>query len=616
MNLMRISSVLMTACMAAALCACSDMLAEKSGDSGELCGTAPGGCAPAAREINPVIEWEWTGSAVAPASNQAMSAPAVASLNDDNGDGIVDTDDIPDIVFVTFSASPVDYQNNGILRAVSGDGSGELFSVTGYNISPATNIALGDIDRDGLVEIVVREGNTGGTDGTSRLLAFNNDGTFLWRSTSAETSGAIGISIADIDRDGSPDILTDTTVVNSAGVLQWTGTTTGRRNAIAVNLDCAGDLEVVMANTAYRSDGSVYWQNTSIGGTFYFVAAGNFDADPNPEIIMVISNQYVYCLEHDGAVKWGPVSILRDHNTYTSVPVVTDADGDGEPEIAVSTADGVTLMETGGTIMWQSAGQDYSSGMVGCSAFDFNADGANEIVQNDETTFRIFNGADGAVLYNVNIGSATLYEIPVIVDVDNDSQAEIVVAANNYVPAFNFGHAGIVVFGDTGKTWPNAGKIWNQGDFNPVRVGRKGEIPAHEGSYWLRANHSRQGVITEPVADSDLVVIKVTVDSDSYPAAVTVTAEISNSGPNELERSVFVAFYDGDPSAGGTYLGRASIYPSMGLCDVREADFTWLAPGSGAHAIYAVADSDGGGRSRICELDRENNTGSVLVEFL
>ena len=105
--------------------------------------------------------------------------------------------------------------------------------------------------------------------------------------------------------------------------------------------------------------------------------------------------------------------------------------------------------------------------MVGCSAFDFNGDGANEIVQNDETTFRIFDGTSGTVLYNVNVGSGTLYEIPVIVDVDNDSQAEIVVAANDY-SYFDYGHAGVVVFGDIDKTWPNTAKIWNQGDFNPA----------------------------------------------------------------------------------------------------------------------------------------------------
>ena len=32
-----------------------------------------------------------------------MAAPAIGNLNDDNGDGRVDEDDIPDIVFTNFS---------------------------------------------------------------------------------------------------------------------------------------------------------------------------------------------------------------------------------------------------------------------------------------------------------------------------------------------------------------------------------------------------------------------------------------------------------------------------------------------------------------------------------
>ena len=155
MNILHRSLLMAITCMAAGFAACSDMIADSSGGS---CSGARGGCTPSVRGINPGIEWEWTGSTVTPLSNQVMSAPAVANLDDDNGDGLVDADDIPDIIFVTFTSSPADYQNNGILRATGGDGGGDLFSVTGYNISPSTNIAVGDIDGDGLVEIIVREG--------------------------------------------------------------------------------------------------------------------------------------------------------------------------------------------------------------------------------------------------------------------------------------------------------------------------------------------------------------------------------------------------------------------------------------------------------------------------
>lgn len=609
-------------CALAGLIACSNMLDEAARKELPLfssCGLSRGGCAPPARGINPYIEWEWTGSTSVPLSMQVMSAPAVANLNDDNGDGVVDDNDIPDIIFLTFTNNL--YTNNGLLRATSGDGSGDLFTVTGYNISPGTNMAVGDIDGDSLPEIVVREGNAGGTDGVIRLLAFNHDGTYLWRSTSIEMINTIGISLADIDHNGSPEIITDSTVVHNDGTLLWTGHTTGRHNSCAVNLDMTGDLEVVMGNTAYRSNGTVYWQNASLaqGST----AAGNFDEDISPEIILVATGTdcpQVYCLEHDGTIKWGPVDLPRGpeytqpvYHPYGSIPVITDADGDGQPEIGVSSPGGVFLLETDGAIKWRSVGRDYSSGMIGCSAFDLDEDGSAEILQNDEYNFRIFRGIDGFILYEVNVGSATLYEMPVVADIDHDNQAEIVVASNNY--AFNLGHAGLVIFGDIDTTWPNTRKIWNQGDYHVANIGETGLVPIDEGSYWLTGNHFRQAVITEPVADSDLSISDISVDVSAYPLAVDFTVTVRNGGPRRLLETALVSFYDGDPLSGGSLLGTASLNPTLTPCAAREVCFTWDSPTSGLRDIYIVADDDGHGRSRICEPDRENNTGNIMLQL-
>ncbi len=40
-------------------------------------------------QFNPTVEWKWNGSGVNPNSTNVLCAPAVANLNDDNGDGIV-----------------------------------------------------------------------------------------------------------------------------------------------------------------------------------------------------------------------------------------------------------------------------------------------------------------------------------------------------------------------------------------------------------------------------------------------------------------------------------------------------------------------------------------------
>src|SRR5262249_45194736 len=49
--------------------------------------------------LDPVLKWSWTGSSVAPDYAQVIVTPIVANLTDDNGDGVIDENDVPDIVF-------------------------------------------------------------------------------------------------------------------------------------------------------------------------------------------------------------------------------------------------------------------------------------------------------------------------------------------------------------------------------------------------------------------------------------------------------------------------------------------------------------------------------------
>ena len=59
--------------------------------------------------------------------------------------------------------------------------------------------------------------------------------------------------------------------------------------------------------------------------------------------------------------------------------------------------------------------------------FDFEGDGRAEILYNDELFFRVYDGRTGALLVQQANPSTTLFEYPVVADIDNDGRAEVVI---------------------------------------------------------------------------------------------------------------------------------------------------------------------------------------------
>ena len=411
------------------------------------------------------LEWTWNSTTVEPDFDQVMMAPVVADLNGD---------EVPDIIFSTFTAS-AGWLGGAILRAISGDNSGELFSVTNpaYRVHAGADPAVADIDNDGKPEVLVSKQ-------TGEIICFEHDGAFKWVS-SAYAPGRIGIAIADLDRDGTPEIISGKTALNNDGTVRWTGTAGTTYLSVVADLDLDGSPEVVTGTDAYHYDGSLYWSSSLSGQP----AIANFDADPYPEIV-VVGNDQVSLKEHDGTVKWGPLSMPPGGGN--GPPVVADIDGDGQPEIGVGGYDYYVAFEANGSIKWMADIRDYSSRAAGSSAFDFDEDGSFEIVYSDERYHRIFRGMDGVVLFEAPGHSGTLMEQPIIVDVDNDGHVEIVFAVNTYgSPTFN---TGIEVYGND-ECWPNARNIWNQHTYHVTNINDDATVPKYEVHSWDVLNNYR-----------------------------------------------------------------------------------------------------------------------------
>jgi hypothetical protein len=419
----------------------------------------------------PVLEWSWTSSAVLPTSLNVMMTPSVIDLTNDG---------IPEVVFASTASTGGGLVEVGVLRALHGNNGSEYFTVTDplYAVSTTSSVATGDIDGDGRPEIIACDSSG------VRLIAFEHDGTFKWRSGTLEAIYWGAPAIADLDGDGIPEIVIGRQVLNNAGNVLWTGT--GGRGSqsnvgplsLVADVDLDGSPDVVAGNTVYSASGAIKWQNTSLPDGYN--AVGDFDDDPEAEIVLVSGGQ-VWLLEHNMVVKWGPVAIPG--GGAGGPPTVADYDSDGQPEIGVAGASRYAVFETDGSLKWAVVTQDGSSNRTGSSVFDFEGDGAAEVVYRDELKLRIYRGTDGFVLFETPMSSCTWYEYPLVADVDGDNDAELLVVANNNC---GFGpQRGIFVYGSPSAEWVQTRKIWNQHTYHITNVNPDGTIPAVELNNWL-----------------------------------------------------------------------------------------------------------------------------------
>ncbi len=606
---------------------------------------------PPVGEFTPRMECKWNSSDVEPTKIDVVATPAVANITDDNGDTLVDLEDVPDVVVVTY-----DYVNDGccnglgVLRVISGrcgtDGHmQEHFTVTDPLLDNSSAPAVGDIDGDNLPEIVAARGYDG-------VVAFENDGTVKWRSeypdrdTLADTCVALQPTLADLDADGIAEVIVGRVVLDGyTGAVRWRGLGGRGFNAflgpisVVADVDLDGAPEIVAGNTLYEADGWLEWTydyGTSIGtcqGSCGlpcdgYNAIGDFDSDPYAEIVIVVAER-VFVLEHDGTLKT-MIPIPRESG-YTGhneggPPTIADFDGDTRPEIGVAAANYYVVVDLDCMdplpadcedlgIRWIVQNNDESSRATGSSVFDFEGDGMAEVVYNDETDFRIFSGTDGAILFEADNFSHTRLEYPVIADVDDDGNAEIVFIENRY----GGDDPGIEVWGDAGDTWVPTRRIWNQHAYHITNIDEDGTIPLVEQDNWFVYNNYRQNMPDfSPFLAPDLTIEFVGVDTTPCTDHVDMTVRVCNEGDLRVGTGIEVRFYEGVPSS-GTAIECTDLPVTSTTLDPDECELvtcSWAGVPShpdSADVTACVDDVDGAcaapGANNECNED--NNTASI-----
>ena len=596
--------------------------------AGQTCELTLGKCLPAAMtnacqfkppvgQFSPVVKWEWQSSPVLPAWNQIMMTPMVADL---------DSDCMPDVVFTTFSGG--NYSSAGVVRAVRGDGTRELWTATdpALRTVPGAQVALGDIDGDGKLEVFTCHES-------HALLALNFDGTKKWLSTDLPCGNYDAPHLADLDHDGVPEVVVGFSVhdARTGGLLGTPPVVASYGNhglyTTAAELDgnLANGLEIVAGGIVYHRDGTLYWDSS--GGNAGYPAVADLDGDGLPEVVSVVAGTHlVTAFRHDGTVLWGPKDINNGVATPAGPsgggpPTIADFDGDGKPDVAMAGGYGYLVLNgQTGAVLWQStATTDTSSRVTGSSVFDFEGDGKAEAIYNDEHNLRVYDGKTGAVLVKLCSMSGTLWENPVIVDVDGDDHAEIVVMNNNY--AFSTcdadvgggaSHTGFKVIGDALKRWVRTRRIWNQHTYRVSNINDDGTVPKNELDNWKQAglNNFRQNVQTTNVlAAPDLLPRDLRAAASGCPTQLTLSTVVINQGEATAPTGVRVTFYTRDAAglpvviktvqtAGPIYAGASEL-----------VSVVWTPAGGtiGPLSVWVVVDDDGAGVGTVNECDELNN---------
>ncbi len=593
-----------------------DEVGREDNNIGQSASTSADQYVPPVGVFAPTIKWSWKGF-INDDRTFALNLPAVSPLVDTNADGVVSSRDVPALVFV-FNQ----YRNSvnaHTLIALRGD-TGQQLCQTQFN----TNVSgvqmhptIGDLNHDGRPEIVLYF-DIYNPVYQKQVAVFDAGCRELWR-TSVDTPCLSfteynsGLTLADLDGDRDVEIIVGMTALNNDGSIRWNRSESYSSCFPTVaDINADGRPEIVYGDKILNADGALLRSFAEqINGS---VAIGNFDADPEPELLSLGLNQTTLVDEMrlrnaDGSTIWGPIAIS---DGYANAPTLGDFNLDGVPDIAHNMEPSSTLMVRdgrNGNVLWSRYFANATASSNGVSAFDFDGDGALELAYNEENGVYLFDGLTGNTLWQSAYSSATAFEYPVIADLDADGHADFVILTDSAYSSSDYGTA--TVYSDRFNTWRPARPTWNQYDYVPTQINTDSSVPQFPAPSWLKYNTFRVQAppdTTDPFATPDLTASLLLVDAAQCGAAVDLTLRVGNGGGVAAPAGISVAFYH-DSLDPANLLGATTTARTLAPGDFEDVRWTWLLPPTSAQTLIAVVNGQAV-TTNVPEGDHANNVHS------
>jgi len=526
------------------------------------------------------------------------------------------------------------------------------------------------------------------------ISSFDCELNLLW-SSERLYNDPVFLSFADFDRDGQPEMyykdeirdpLTGVRLVENSGT-SWNNIPSG---AVAVDIMGDEDLELVLGNKIYAVELNA---RTADAGTLTLLktmpttyqtknggyasaqsattSVADYNLDGNLDVIITganggnVSSVFFWDVANDvvkvfndpigtGDYQFGWIRGMGRVN-------IADLDGDGQLNAAFVSGRYLYALDENWESLWvdefgdpaPSEVNEETSGITGCTLFDFNGDGKSEVVYRDEDYLYIINGNDGSVNTQIHCRSRTSVEYPIVADVDADGSTEICVtcASENYsstTPGRNLSlstPAEVRVYKSAGEPWVPARRVWNQHGYFNVNINDDLTVPRNQQKHqavfstgvctngpsrplnsFLNQSPflSSDGCPTYASPDLNIIESSFSVTPPNCPDEdFTVSFDFENIGDVPLSGDVPVTFYDGDPMvAGSNKLNTVLIsLNNFGVSQVGSA-VDLIVNGTGAQfTLYAALNDNGSTtptpisfpNSNFLECDYANNIISAEI---
>jgi hypothetical protein len=580
---------------------------------------------PVTTDFKPKLKWEWNGGGVLPTSKQVMMAPIVIPTRDTNGDGKINVDDVPSIVFTSYSGYYA-YAGYGVIRILDGRTGAEINTLSSTPVATVGGIAAADLDGDGIPEIVATSYPSG------LPIALKPDGQVLWQATEGNIPYLPGAGgnwsapfIADLDGDGVPEVISVNHVYDGrTGKLKWVANSgyfgqseQGNKGLYSIpvvaDLFGTGKQNLILGPSVFDSDGNLIWVNREVGDGHIGIA--DLDGDGHPELVLVSAGK-VAVFDRFGKKLWGPVTIPGTNGLWGGPPTIADFDGDGVPDIGVADTNNYSVFRADGSLMWTHPAKDYGSGMTGSTSFDFYGDGKPKILYSDESSVFVMDGRSGATVTRIGSDSATTFEYPLVVDADGDGHADFVTIRNDYGRHGDAVQgAGVRVFQDENNAWAGVRKIWNQHAYSITNINDDLSIPRKPIPSWKAHNTFRlnKRIDGEALGLPDLTISYARM-VDGGDAGSRITLRAGNAGSAKISKDTQVAIYTADPaiSAPGpaTLLAVVKLGTDLATNEYVDIPFPIIQALNQlrTNTLWAVGDDNGSGKHQLEDFNRNNNT--------